>query len=90
MAETWLNGTPDMGATDHLSDPFAIVRDHQKSRKTTNHGNPTNQNAEQPAASKGYRLPLFQSDCLNQAAANSFVNTHKQSKPKPILTANMF
>ena len=41
LADTWLNGPPNMGATDQLSDPFAVVTDHHKSRKTTNHGNPT-------------------------------------------------
>ena len=79
MEDTWSNGPPDMGATDHLSDPFVVLTDHHKSRKTTNHGDPTKQNAEQPAASEGDRSPLSQSDHLNQAAANSFVNTHKQS-----------
>ena len=66
-----------MGSTDQLSDLFAVVTDHHKSRKTTNHGNPTKQNAEQPEASKVYCSPLSQSDHLNQAAANSFVNTPK-------------
>ena len=68
-----------MGATDQLSDPFAVVIDHHKIRKTTNHGNPTKQNAEQLAASEGDRSPLSQSNHLNQDAANSFVNTPKQS-----------
>ena len=58
LADTWLNGPPDMGAMDQLSDPFTVVTDHHKSRKTTNNGNPTKHNAEQPAASKGYRSPL--------------------------------
>ena len=79
MVDTWSNGPPNMGATDQLSDPFAVVIDHYKSCKMTNHGNPTKQNAEQPVASEGYRSPLLQSDHLNQAAANSFVNMHKQS-----------
>ena len=70
LAETWLNVPPDMGATDQLSDPFVVVTDHHKNRKNTNHGNPTKQNAEQPAASEGDCLPLSQSDSLNQAAAN--------------------
>ena len=67
-----------MGATYQLSDPFAGVTDHHKSRKTTNHGNLTKQNYEQPEASKGYRSPLSQSNHLNQATSNSFVNTPKQ------------
>ena len=79
FSDTWLNRTPDMGATDHLSDTFAVVTDHQKSRKTTNHGNLKKQNAEQPAASKGDRSPLSQLDNLNQDAANSFMSTPKQS-----------
>ena len=33
LADTWLNGPPDMGATDQFSDPFAVVTDHHKSRK---------------------------------------------------------
>ena len=68
-----------MGARDQLSDPFSVVTDHHKSRKTTNHGNPTKQNAEKSAASEGYCLPLSQSDHFHQSAANSFVNTTKQS-----------
>ena len=79
LADTYLNGPLDMGATDQLQDPFAVVTDHHKSRKTTNHGNPTKQNAEQPAASEGDLSPIFQFDNFNQAAANSFVNTSKQS-----------
>ena len=68
-----------MGAMDHLSDPFSAVTDHHKTCKTTNHGSPTKQNAEQPAASEGDSPPHSQSDHLNQAADNSFVNTPKQS-----------
>ena len=68
-----------MGATDQLSYPFAVVTDHHKIRKTTNHGNPTKHNAEQPAASEGDCSPLSQYDHLNQDAANSFLNNHKQS-----------
>ena len=41
LADTWLNGPPYVGTTDQLSDSFAVVTDHQKSRKTTIHGNPT-------------------------------------------------
>ena len=77
LADNYLNGPLDMGATDQLQDPLAVVTDHHKSRKTTTHGNPIKQNAEQPAASKGDRLPLLQSDHFNQAVANSFVNTVK-------------
>ena len=28
LADTWLNGPPDMGAMDQLSDTFAVVTDH--------------------------------------------------------------
>ena len=77
LADTWLNRPPDMGATDQLSDPFAVVKDHHKSRITTNHGNSTKQNSEQSASSEGDCSPLSQSDHLNQAAAISFVNTPK-------------
>ena len=68
-----------MGATDQLSYPFAVVTDHHKSPKTTNHGNLTKQNDEQPKASEGDHSPLLQSDNLNQATASSFVNTPKKS-----------
>ena len=58
LTDTCLNGPPDMGEMDQLSDPFTVVTDHHKSRRTTNNGNPTKNNAEQPAASDGDRLPL--------------------------------
>ena len=41
LEDTWFNGPPNMGATDKLSDPFAVVAYHQKIRKLTNHGKPT-------------------------------------------------
>ena len=68
-----------MGATDQISNPFAVVTDHHKIRNTTNHGNTTKQNAEQPVASEEDFSPLSQSNHLNRAADNSFVNTPKQS-----------
>ena len=67
-----------MGAMYQLSDPFAVATDHHKSRKKNNHGNQTMHNAEQPADSERDSSPLSQSDHLNEAAANSFVNTPKQ------------
>ena len=68
-----------MAETDQISDPFAVVIYHHKKCKTTNHGNLTKQNAGQPAASEGDQSPLSQSSHLNQAVANSFLNTPKQS-----------
>ena len=63
-----------MGAAGQISYPFDDVADHHKSRKTTNYENPKKENAEQPAASEGDRSPILQSNHLNQAAYNSFVN----------------
>ena len=77
LADTWLNGTPKIGAPYQISDPFTVVTDHHKRRKTTNLGSPTsNQNAETPAtaASKGGTSPILQSNHLIQAADNSFLN----------------
>ena len=71
-----------MGASDQLSDPFAVVAYHHKRRKTTNPGSPTSkQNSEKAAigASEGDSFPLLQSDHLNQAAANPFVNSRERS-----------
>ena len=59
LADTWLYGPSDMGATYQLSDPFTVVTDHHKSRKTANHGNLTKQNAERPAASEGDLSQIF-------------------------------
>ena len=82
LVDTWLNGTPEMGASDHISDPFDVVTYHHKRCKTKNPGSPTSkQNAEKPstAASKGDSSPPSQSDCLSQAAANSFLYSLDQS-----------
>ena len=38
LADTWLNGQSAVGATDQLSDPFAMVNDHIKRRKTDTPG----------------------------------------------------
>ena len=62
LEDTWLNGTPKMGALDQISDPFSVMTDHHKLRKTTNPGSPTSkQNSETPATadSKGDSSPLF-------------------------------
>ena len=93
LADTWLSGNPVMGEKDQLSDPFTVVTDHHKSLKQTKriHGKPATPSANIAAADTHDRgpqtragqernhSPLTQSDQVNQAAANSFGNTGKQS-----------
>ena len=38
LADTWLNGQSAEGATDQISDPFAIVTDHAKRPQTDTPG----------------------------------------------------
>ena len=38
LADTWLRGQYNEGALDTLSDPFAIVTDHQKRQKMNTSG----------------------------------------------------
>ena len=38
LVDTWLNGQSAAGATDEISDPFAIVTDHAKRPRTDTPG----------------------------------------------------
>ena len=38
LEDTWLQGKSNKGASDPLSDPFAIVTDHKKLQKTNTLG----------------------------------------------------
>ena len=90
LADTWLNGQSSAGATDQISDPFAIVTDHAKLPRTDTPGSKlsTLSNNIHTSNSEGDNLHGIisrpsQQEQSNQAAANSFANTRSLSNNQP-------
>ena len=90
LADTWLNGQSAAGATDQISDPFAIVTDNAKRPRTDTPGSKlsTLSNNIHTSNSEGYNSNGISSgpskqEQSNQAAANSFANTISFSNNQP-------
>ena len=90
LADTWLNGQSAAGATDQISDPFAIVTDHAKRPQTDTPGsklsNPSNNihtSNSEGDTSHGISSRPSQQEQSNQEAANSFANTRSLSNNQP-------
>ena len=87
LADTWLNGQSAAGATDQISDPFAIVTDHAKRPRTDTPGSqlstPSNNihtSNSEGDNSHGISSGTSQQEQSNQAAANYFANTRSFCK----------
>ena len=90
LDDTWLNGQSAAGATDQISDPFAIVTDHAKRPRTDTPGSqlstPSNNihtSNSEGENSHGISSGPSQQEQSNQAAANSFANTRSLSNNQP-------
>jgi hypothetical protein len=72
LADTWLSSSSqNVDGKDRLSDPFAIVTDHHKRRKTETTGT-TPPKPTQTLASEGESSTPSQTEHLSEPAANSF------------------
>ena len=85
LADTWLYGQSEEGASDQLTDPFAVVVDHHDSQKATNPGqNPVSHtnpiSLSEGDGSPGISSPLPEHDQLNHAAADSFARSRMKSR----------
>ena len=81
LADAWLHGSPETGAKDTLSDPFAIVTDHHKRPKTDVPAGSTPAKPDDISASEGDNsLPTSQPEQKSEPAANSFTKAGSQSK----------
>ena len=79
LAGTWLNGQYAVDAMDQISDPFAIVTDHTKHRKTDTRGYSSmssniHTSDSEGDNSPGNSSPPSQHNKMNDVAANSFAS----------------
>ncbi|KAL7524874.1 hypothetical protein ACHAXR_002639, partial [Thalassiosira sp. AJA248-18] len=77
LADTWLNSSSqNVDGKDRLNDPFAIVTDHHKRRKTATTGT-TPPKPTQTLASEGESSTPSQTEHSSEPAANSFATSER-------------